>query len=171
MKRLLLATILILIVSVAYANIRIAYYDSDRIREEWDEFRDAQARFDREMANYEVKADSMQNAMLEMRADYEKQYLMLSDDKRTEKERLIMGAQREYQAFLQQVFGEGGLAEKRNRELTQPLVEKISVVLQQLADIEGYSLILDASGVVNNIAYIDQSLEITDAVISELRKR
>lgn len=169
MRRVLFLSVLVLAASMVFAaDIRIAYYDSEQIREQWSEFRDAQAKFDREMIQYEEKADSMQKALIEMQAEYEKQYLMLSDEKRTEKEKLITNTQQEYQTFLQQVFGEDGLADKRNQELTAPLVEKISLVLQDLADKEGYSLILDASGAMNNIAYIDEQLDITDQLIQEL---
>ncbi|MFP4458378.1 MAG: OmpH family outer membrane protein [Candidatus Zixiibacteriota bacterium] len=170
MRRVLLLSIAMILATIALsADIRIAYYDSEQIRNDWSEFRDAQGKFDKEMVEYEAEADSMQNELMELRADYEKQSMMLSDDKRVEKEKIIMQKQQEYQAFLQQVFGEGGLAEQRNQKLTEPLVEKISVVLQEMANTEGYSLILDASGAVNNIAYIDESLDITDKVVEELK--
>ena len=168
MKRIIFA-LLVIAVTVIGADIRIAYYDSDQIRTEWSEFADAQSKFDKEIAELQVKADSMQTELIDMQTEYEKQYLMLSEDKRQEKEKLITDSQKDYQSFLQQIFGEGGLAERRNAELTRPLVEEISTVLQELADKEGYSLILDVAGVYNNIAYIDESLDITEEVIATLK--
>ncbi len=158
-----------LTLTLGAADIRIAYYDSDQIRTEWSEFADAQSKFDKEVTELQEKADSMQTNLIEMQTEYEQQYLMLSEDKRQEKERLIGEKQAEYQSFLQQIFGEGGLAERRNAELTRPLVERISTVLQEVADAEGYSLILDVAGVYNNIAYIDESLDITSEVIDKLK--
>jgi len=171
MKRLfLIITFFVLSANVFAADMRIAYYDSDKIRVNYPAFAEAQAKFDKEIEKWQAQADSMEVKLNDMKTEYEKQYLMLSDEKRQEREALMQQSLVEYQTFLQQIFGDGGLAEKRNAELTQPLIEEISKVLQVIAENEGYTLILDVAGTFNNIAYIDESLEITDDVVAELKK-
>jgi Skp family chaperone for outer membrane proteins len=67
-----------------------------------------------------------------------------------------------------ETFGEEGMAAKRNRELTQPIVERINKILEKLSETEGYSLVFDVANA--NIVYAKKELDLTARVLEELSK-
>ncbi len=156
------------ILGVAFGGeFRVAYFDSDRLRNEWDEWKDAQAKFDQDVANWQKKAQEMEQEIMELQEEYQRQELLLSEEKKQEKQMLIQQKQQEYQDFLASIFGEDGLAARRNAELTKPLYEKLNRALSKIAEREGYSVIFDING--SGIAYIDPSLDITDELLEQLK--
>jgi outer membrane protein len=67
---------------------------------------------------------------------------------------------------MQDIFGENGEAARRNKELTEPIVEKINGVIEKVAEEEGFTLVLDSSQGV--IVYADKEIDITDMIIARL---
>ena len=147
---------------------KIGYVDSMRLRAEYKEFADAQAKFDQdvktwqdEIAEVELVTDSLQD-------DLDKTSLMLSETKKKEKEDNLEAKKKEYESLTNEIFGPGGRAEKRNAELTKPILDKITQVLDKIATEENYIMIFDS--VNGNIAYAKKSLDLTDQVLEELKK-
>ena len=125
-----------------------------------------QAQFDKDVAGWEAEAAEMEQELIDLQTELEQQALLLSEEKKQERLRLIQQKQEEYQQYLGEIFGTGGKAERRNAELTSPLLEKINEALVNVAEREGYDLIMDVAG--GNVAYIDENLDITDKLLEEL---
>jgi len=68
---------------------------------------------------------------------------------------------------MSDVFGENGQAAKRNKELTQPIVEKINGVIAKIAEDEAYTIIFDAAQ--GNIVYAKKMLDLTEKVMAQLQ--
>ncbi len=166
-SRLFFSAILLLVGILSAREVKIAYFDSDRIRNEWDEWKDAQAKFDQQVAEWQKKAQAYEDTINQLLEEYQRQQLLLSDEKKQEKEMLIAQKQKEYQDFLASVFGDGGLAEQKNAELTAPLYDKISRALSKIAERDGIDVIFDSQS--SGIAYINPSLDITDELLQELK--
>jgi len=166
MKKMVVIVALIAAVAISGADLKLAYINSERMRQDYDAFADAQAQFDKDVAAWEAEAAAFEQELVDLQTELEQQALLLSDDKKQERIRLIEQKQKEYQQFLGNIFGSGGTAERRNAELTTPLLENINEVLIELARREGYDLILDVAG--GNVAYIDENLDITDLLLEEL---
>ncbi len=165
------ALVLALLVAViapvaAKAQARIAYIDSYRIRLEYQEFKDAQTQFNKEVEEWNQEVEQGQKEIEQMEDELSKQALILSEAKRKEREQAIEQKKAEWQRLANEIFGPEGRAEKRNAELTKPLLEKINAALEKVALAEGYDLILDT--VNGNVAYGRKELEITDRVLEEL---
>ncbi|MBN1754832.1 OmpH family outer membrane protein [bacterium] len=147
-------------------DMSIVYINSERLRTEYSAFIDAQNKFDSEVAVWEEEATALEGELIDLQKEYEQQALLLSEDKKKEKQRLIEQKQEEYQNYLSNVFGRGGQAEKRNTELTSPLLDKINTVLEEISLKNGYSVVLDAGS--GAIAYADENLDITDLILEKL---
>jgi outer membrane protein len=152
----------------AKAQEKIVYIDSYRIRLDYKEFQDAQAQFNKEVEQWNADVERGQKELDTMTAELNKQALILSDAKRKEKEAEIQTKKEQWQKMANDIFGPDGRAEKRNAELTKPLLDKINTVLEKIAIAEGYNLILDT--VNGNIAYGKKELDITQKVLDELEK-
>ena len=147
---------------------KICYVDSYRIRNEFKEFSEAQEIFDKELDDWQNEAMAMEQEVDSLKKDLNEKQLLLSDEARTRKEELIATKEAALQKYMVKIFGQGGDAEQRNRELTKPLLDKITAVLEQIAQDNNYDYVFDA--VNGNIAYAKKTLDITDKVLEELRK-
>jgi len=149
-------------------ELKIGYIDSQRIRDGYKEFAEAQTKFDKEVAEYQ-KQDQAKRAQLDslIRA-FETQSLLLSDTKKKEKQAEIDAKKEEYRKFFEDTFGPDGLLEKKNAEMTKPLLDKINAVLEKIAVQENYAYIFDAVNA--NIAYAKPQYDLTEKVLQELQK-
>ena len=147
---------------------RIGYIDSMRLRTEFEDFKEAQAKFDQDVQAWQDEAAQMKKTIDSLEADLEKISLILSEAKKKEKEDSLEAEKLKYQNFTNDIFGPGGKAEKRNAELTKPILDKINLVLEKIATEENFIMIFDS--VNGNIAYVKKSLDLTDLVLEELRK-
>ena len=154
--------------SPAFAQDKVVFIDSYRIRLDFKDFQDAQQQFNKEVESWNVEVEEGQREIERLEAELNKQALILSEAKRKEKESEIEQKKLAWQKLANEIFGPDGRAEKRNVELTRPLLEKINSALERIALAEGYNLILDT--VNGNIAYGKKELDITDRVLEELEK-
>jgi outer membrane protein len=150
-------------------EIKLGYIDTVKIFAEFKETVDAEAIYKKEVDAWKKKASDMEATLATMREEIQSQSLMLSEEKLAEKKQLFDKNLQEYNQYMTDVFGDNGQAAKRNKELTQPIVEKINAVIAQLAEAEGYTLILDAAQ--GNIVFAKKALDLTERVMQELEKQ
>ncbi|KPL05427.1 MAG: hypothetical protein AMJ73_00910 [candidate division Zixibacteria bacterium SM1_73] len=147
---------------------KIGYVDSMRLRTEFKEFADAQAKFDQEVTAWQKEIDELGKVIDSLVADSAKYSLVLSEAKRKEKNDYLISRRLEYGQLTNDIFGPNGRAEKKNAELTKPILDKINLVLEKIATDENFIMIFDS--VNGNIAYAKKNLDLTDLVLEELKK-
>lgn len=147
---------------------RLGYIDSMRLRIEYKEFIEAQAKFDKEVMSWEAQADSMKKENDSLQAEFDNMELILSPEKKKEKEELLEKKKLAYHKFTEDIFAPGGKIEKRSAELTKPILDKINKVLEKIALENNFDIIFDS--VNGNIAYAKKALDLTDKVLEELEK-
>ena len=149
-------------------EIKIGYIDSQRIFAEFRETQDAEKVYKKEVEQWKAEAAAKEQEISKLQEELRAQSLMLSEEKQKEKKLEIDRKLEEYQRFVAETFGEEGMAAKRNRELTQPIVERINKILEKLSETEGYSLVFDVANA--NIVYAKKELDLTARVLEELSK-
>jgi outer membrane protein len=147
---------------------KIGYIDSMKLRTSYKEFADVQVKFDQEVAKWQLQADSLKKSLDSLQADFDKQSLLLSEEKKKEKEHFIEQKKTEYTTFVNQTFGPGGKMEKLNTDLTKPILDKINAALEKIALENNYIMIFDA--VNGNVAWAKKGLDLTDMVLDALSK-
>jgi outer membrane protein len=147
---------------------KLGYIDSMRLRAEYKEFDDAQAQFDKDVARWEAQADTMRKEIDSLKTDLDKKGLLYSETTKNEKEEQLESFNIKYQKFVNDTFGPGGNAERRNAELTKPIIDKINQVLEKVAIENNFAMIFDSVG--GNLAYANKALDLTDKVLEELKK-
>ncbi|MCD6097435.1 OmpH family outer membrane protein [bacterium] len=169
MKKILLATLITpLILTAAFAEVKIGFIDSNRLENEYNEYKSVKSEFDRLISAWQDSAEAMEEEITSLQQEYQTQRYMLSEEKKQETERIIQDKLNAYQNFRLSVFGTGGLAEQKYSEMTAPLLENIQKALEEIAEEYGYTLILDRSS--GAIGYIDESLDVTDILLEKLNK-
>jgi outer membrane protein len=155
--------------SLRAQEVKLGYIDTAKIFAEFKETVDAEALYKKEVETWKKKASDMEAELAKMREEIQSQSLMLSEEKQAEKKLLFDKKLKEYNQYMSDVFGDDGQAAKRNKELTQPIVEKINAVIAKLAEDESYTIIFDAAQ--GNIIYAKKTLDLTDRVMEELNKQ
>ena len=153
--------------SVAAQTLKIGYVDTNRLKTEYKEFADAQAKFEAQLAAWQSKADSMQADIVRLSSDLESQKMLLSDAAKKEKENLLKKKMAEFDQFRTKILGPNGEAARREKELSQPLVNKITGVIEKIAQRDGYTYVLDSSG--GEVLFAPDSLDLTQEVLEDLQ--
>lgn len=143
----------------------IALIDSDRIFDELGDVADAQELLETEIEEWQAHADSLEESIRSIEEDLDRT-LMMSPERRREREALLREKQAELESFVSSVFGPGGQIERRNQELVAPIIARINDAVRAIGVEEEYDLVLDVSG--GAVAYADESLDITDDVLERL---
>ncbi len=149
-------------------DIKFGYIDSQRIFLEYRETQEAERLYKQEVEQWKAEAAGMEQEIVKLQDELRAQSLMLSEEKQREKKLEYDKKLEDYQRFMADTFGEEGRAAKRNKELTQPIVDKINRILEQMAENDGYTLVFDISNA--NIVYADKAFDLTDRVLEELNK-
>jgi len=150
-------------------DLKIGYIDSIKIFAEYKETQEAERQYKREVDKWTADKNRMEQDIVKLREELQAQSLMLSDEKKQEKRLELDRQMQDYEKFMQETFGDDGLAAKRNKELTQPIVDKINGILETLAKDRGLLMVFDVANA--DIVYADKQLDLTQAVLDELNKQ
>jgi len=171
-KKLFMATLLAGAVVTATAasslaqTLKIGYIDSIKIFAQNKETQDAERVYRGDVAQWEAQKQRYEADLAKMGDEMNAQSPMLSDEKKAERRLEFQRKMDEYKKFMEDTFGDNGLAAKRNKELTQPIVDKINKLVETIARDQGLTMVFDVANA--NIVYADKSLDITDLVLTRL---
>jgi len=152
--------------TTASAEVRIAFVNSEVILQEYKAVQGAMETFNRDVQSWQDELQQKKTKLDDMQKEIENQSLMLSDQRRQEKELEYQRQLTEFEQFKESIWSSDGLIEQRNEELLRPIIGRIQAVLEEMATEEGYDLIFDAAD--SNILYGDPEYDLTQKVIARL---
>ncbi len=148
--------------------MKIGYINSEEIFRNYAGTKEAQDKFDKEVAKWEQDASTRQKEIKDLKDQLDKQSLLLSAERRTEIEGKLKQKMQEYQDFLQTKFGQKGEALSKNEELTKPIIEKIQKIIDKIAKDESYDYIFDARA--GGVIFAKKTFDLTERVLNILNK-
>jgi len=172
--------VLLVVLCLAQAQadeLKLGYVNSAEIFARYQAFSDVQEKFNKEVEEWQQRTEEMKGQVDSLAAYIKGEVTVLpprlpfhalSEVKQQEKQQEYQAKESAYLEYVNTIFGPDGTAERRNAELTQPVLDKINSVIARLAQEEGYQYVFDA--VAGNIAYADTKFDLTDIVIEELNK-
>jgi outer membrane protein len=116
---------------------------------------------------WEDEAMAKQDELVQLKDEYEKQRLILSDEKKREKEAAISTKEEALDAFTKQIYGPGGTAERKHSQLLEPLLTNISDAIEAIAVQNNYDVIFTLQ---SGLGYIKEQYDVTDQVIKYLEE-
>ena len=150
-------------------KLKFGYVNSQKILNEYKEAQDANKKFQEINAAWEAEGLEMQNRLQELMDELESQSLLLSEQRKMEKQAEAQNLYTQFQTFQAQKWGPDGEAAKKEQELMAPIIETIRGVIKQIGEADEYTYIFDS--VAGNIVYVaDDQTDLTDRVIEELNK-
>ncbi len=110
----------------------------------------------------------MKDELERLQEEIESQSLLLSEEKRIEKQQELQRLYFEYQQFTQDVWGPNGKYYQKNLELTKPIIDKINSIIRLIGEEDDFDYILDAA--TGNIVHARSDYDLTDRILEELNK-
>lgn len=153
----------------ALAQARIAYVTSWRIigpEAEYQGSRDAEQALNRDIESWNRELEEKKKQIIDLEKEIEQKRLLVSETKRQELEQQRTQVAGEYERRVKEVYGDGGLVDKRNYELTKAILEKVKEAVSLIAREEGYDFVLDASDA--NLVWANKDFDITDRVLAKM---
>jgi outer membrane protein len=156
-------------VSALAQEVKIGYIDSIKIFAENKETQEAERVYRQDVQQWEAQKLRMEQELARMGEELNAQSPMLSEEKKSERRLEMQRKMDEYKRFMEETFGDSGLAAKRNKELTQPIVDKINRIIEAIAIEQEYTMVFDVANA--NIVYADKKFDLTDLVLTRLNQR
>jgi outer membrane protein len=160
-----LALSLALVAGTAEAQtLKIGYINSQEILASAPGAKEAQAAFEKDMQGFSAEAQQVQDELTRMQQQLQQQELTLSPEaKRNRQQQIAQKAQeaQDKMAALDQ------RAAGRRAELVQPIMDKITAVIETMREEGNYALILDVAA--GSIISADPSLDLTQEVLRRLQ--
>lgn len=154
----LFAAVLFLFGSTAQAQMKVAVVDVQRAVMQTEDGLRAQANLKKVFDSRQQELNKKQQELQKQREDIDKQSKVMSQaalQKRVEEWQKAM-------VELQSVFVEYNKElEKKQKEITDPIFEKIMGIVKRIATTEGYDLVVDKA----TVAYMRSDLDLTDKCI------
>jgi len=158
----------LLFVSLANAEMKLGYINSEAIFAEYEGTKEAQNKFNKEVAVWEQEASKKQQEINNLKDQIDKQSLLLSSERKKVLEDSLNQKMVDYQKFLQDKFGQKGEALVKNEELTKPIIEKINRIIETIAKEENYDYIFDARA--GGIVFAKKVYDLNQRVLEQLNK-
>jgi outer membrane protein len=165
----ILAAVILVGANSASAQLKLGYIDSQKILEKYKEAQDAQKQLQDLNKRWQDEAENMQKELQTKLEELESQALLLSDERKKEKETELQNLNIRLQQFQQEKWGNQGEVFTKRAELMQPVIDKINAEIKKIGAEEKFDYIFD---VVNgNILHVSASQpDLTEKVLEELNK-
>lgn len=165
--------LLILLALVAYfapaqvsaQGMKIGFVKDDRIQLEYKAFQKAKEQWELDEKAWEEEAVNKQVDLQELETEFEKQKLILSEDKKREKEASINVKRDDLDAYTRRIFGPNGEAERKYKILTEGLIETINKAIEAVSIEMNLDVVFTLQ---SGLGYIKYDYDITDKVLKYL---
>jgi outer membrane protein len=148
----------------AQTSVKIGYIDSQAILDQDPSARQAQQQFEASLATYQSEVQQMGEELQRLIEQYEQQQAMLSEEAKANRQEQIRLRQTQYQQRIQELEQQATL---RQAELVEPVMERISAIIDALRSEGQYSMIFDVAA--QGIISADPALDLTPEVIRRLQ--
>jgi outer membrane protein len=149
---------------------RFALVDVNKILDNLDEYKSAQAELDRVAASWKQEIAIEYDKIKAMYNKYQAEEVLLTEAQRKQKEEEITNKEKEVRKLQKDKFGEDGELFRRRQDLVRPIQDKVYAAIQEYASGSGYEAIFDTSGSAG-IIYYSKDLDKTEILLKKLKTK
>jgi len=156
----------LLAVSGAYAEeAKIGTVDMQKALQSVDAGKKAKSQLETEFNKKKQELQKEEASIKKMHEDFQKQSLVMTDQARTKKEAEIRERFMKFQEVTARSQQE---IQKKEQELTEPIIGKLRGVIQDLAKKKGYSVVLEKNE--NTVLFSQDKDDLTQEVVDTFNK-
>lgn len=151
-------------VSVAKAQTKVAVVDMQKAIQASSEGKKAKSDLEGDFEKKKKELQKREADLKKMGEDLEKKKSVMSEEALGKKQAEFQEEMMKYRELMGKSQME---IQKKERDLTQPILEKMKKVIEKVGKDKGYSLVLEAN---QGIIYFDKAMDLTDDVIKAFEK-
>lgn len=163
-----LLSVFLLTASVATAQQKIGFVDSETIMKQLPEAQDNQKKLDAIIKEWQEELTKMERDWQTKYDDYDKRKLILSEQKRVEIEKELVQLEDQISKFRSEKFGVKGELFQKSEELMKPIQNRIFNIIQEVAKENEYDFVFDKSGDIIFL-FAKEEYDITRLVLEKLK--
>ncbi len=153
--------------SLIYAELKIGYIRPQYIFSKYQPYKEAQKQMETfqktELDKLQKMTDNYQASIKEM----ESKALLMTEEILKLKREELEKQKKQLDSYYNQLYMTDGTLEKKQKELLNPVLDRINGVLMRIGKNDGYDYVLDAEG---PVLFADPKHDISDLVLQELEK-
>lgn len=150
----------------ANADSKIGYVDMQKAIQSTSTGKSAKEKLEGDFNKKKKELEKMEADLKKMTEDLEKKAMVLSDDVRSKKQAELQREMLKYQKTVSQSQLE---IQKKERELTMPIIKKLQEIIQDVAQKDGYTMVLEKSE--QSVLWAKKDADLTDKVIKAYEKK
>jgi outer membrane protein len=144
------------------AEVKIGFIDMQKAIQETAAGKKAKKELEDEFNKKKKDLDKREAEIKKMGEEFEKKSMAMNEEARAKRQAEIQGEMRKYQ----DTAGKSQMEiQKRERDLTQPIVSRLRTILDELAKKEDFSFILEKSE--QSVMFAKKEFDLTERVIRE----
>ena len=168
MKHLIISISFFLIFnSLASAQLKIGYIDSDTVMDELPDVQDARQKLDALIQEWQAELKELENKWKTKFDDYEKRKLIMTDQTRSETEAELIKLENDIAQFRDKKFGTNGELFQKQDEFMKPVQNKIFNAIKLVAEEDDLDFVFDRSGDIM-ILFAKEQYDISQKVLDKL---
>jgi len=148
---------------------KFAYVNSQEILSKYQEYVDVQNRLEEIRNGYDAEYQQLVKEYQDLVEQIESQSLLLSPEKKQEKERAAQEKYLAIEKFKYEKLGPEGEFYRKQMEFSKPIIEKINTLIAKIGEDEGYDFIFDAAS--GSLVHALPKYDITNQILEELNKK
>ncbi len=147
------------------ADVKIGYIDMQKAIQETSAGKKAKKDLEEDFNKKKKELEKKEADLKKMNEDFEKKAMVLSDDVRGKKQQELQTEMLKYRELV----GKSQMdIQKKERDLTQPIIEGLRKVITSIAEKDGFTVILERSE--QSVLWAKKDIDLTDRVIQEFEK-
>ena len=146
---------------------KFALVDMDYILKNIPAYERANEQLTQVAKKWQAEVDALNTEAQTMYKNYQNEVVFLSQEQKKERQEAIMNKEKEASELKRKYFGPEGELFKKRTSLMTPIQEEIYNAVKDIADLRGYSLILDRASD-TSIIFGSPKIDISNEVLSKL---
>lgn len=166
MKKILMMFAMLAVTFTASAQ-KFALVDMEYILKNIPAYERANEQLTQVAKKWQAEVDALNTEAQTMYKNYQNEVVFLSQEQKKERQEAIMNKEKEASELKRKYFGPEGELFKKRTSLMTPIQEEIYNAVKDIADLRGYSLILDRASD-TSIIFGSPKIDISNEVLSKL---
>lgn len=157
---------LLIIGFFSLSNTKLVYVDSNKLINGYQGMIDARAVYQKKASSWKANVDTLSSEVQRKIMDYEKESARMTAKEKQLSQELIKTKQKQLYDYQQAMSTQ---ARQEDDKMTGEVITQINTYIKKYGESHNYKVILAATDY-GNLAYADESLDITDEVLQGLNK-
>jgi outer membrane protein len=167
MKKIILLSFLLSLGAIGANAQKFALIDMEYILKNIPAYETANEQLNTISKKWQTEVEAVQQEAQNLYKTYQADLVFLSAEMKTKREAEIVAKEQESQDLKRKYFGTEGELYKKRESLVRPIQDEIYNAVKEIAEVKGYSVILDRASAMS-IIYASPKIDISNEILIKL---